>query len=108
MSAGELLKKAAQRTGDKRLATLASTVAEPMGTGSHFDQVISAIDDMISNLKGEEETDLENKEGCEHDRAEDTREVIVLGRGMDDHTDSITEAENRIVEIKDQIKSNNE
>jgi predicted nucleic acid-binding Zn-ribbon protein len=107
MSAGELLKKAAKRTGDKRLATLAATVATPMATGSHFDQVITAIDDMISNLKGEEETDLENKEGCEHDRAEDTREAILLGRGMDDHTDSITEAENRIVEIKDQIKSNN-
>merc|ERR1740138_336067 len=106
MSAGELLKNAAKRTGDKRLATLAATVATPMATGSHFDQVISAIDDMISNLKGEEETDLENKEGCEHDRAEDTREAIVLGRGMDDHTDSITEAENRIVEIKDQIKDN--
>merc|ERR1719329_1275972 len=57
LSAGELLKKAAKRTGDKRLAT---------------------------------------------------REAIVLGRGMDDHTDSITEAENRIVEIKDQIKANQE
>merc|ERR1719443_1443186 len=33
-----------------------------MATGSHFDQVISAIDDMISNLKGEEETDLEIKD----------------------------------------------
>jgi len=106
MSAIEVLKKAAKRTGDKRLAVLAATAAEPMATGSHFDQVISAIDDMISNLKGEEETDLENKEGCEHDRAEDTREAIVLGRGMDDHTDSITEAENRIVEIKDQMADN--
>lgn len=107
MSAVELLRKAAKRTGDKRLATLAAVAAEPMATGSHFDQVISAIDDMITNLKGEEETDLENKEGCEHDRAEDTREAVVLGRGMDDHTDSITEAENRIVEIKDQISDNN-
>jgi predicted nucleic acid-binding Zn-ribbon protein len=106
MSASELLRKAAKRTGDKRLATLASSLATPMATGSHFDQVISAIDDMISNLKAEEETDLENKEGCEHDRAEDTREAIVLGREMDDHTDTITEARNRIAEIKEQIESN--
>merc|ERR1719265_1429490 len=106
MSAGELLKKTAKRTGDKRLVALAATVAEPMATGSHFDQVISAIDDMISNLKAEEETDLENKEGCEHDRAEDTREAILLGRAMDDHTDAIAEAENRVAEIKEQIKSN--
>lgn len=106
MSAVEVLKKAAKRTGDKRLSALAASAATPMATGSHFDQVISAIDDMISNLKGEEETDLENKETCEHDRAEDTREAIVLGREMDDHTDSITEAENRIAEIKDQIADN--
>jgi len=106
MSALEVLKKAAKRTGDKRLSVLAATVATPMATGSHFDQVISAIDDMISNLKGEEETDLENKEGCEHDRAEDTREAILLGRAMDDHTDSVTEAENRIAEIKEQIADN--
>jgi len=106
MSALEVLKKAAKRTGDKRLSVLAASVATPMATGSHFDQVISAIDDMISNLKGEEETDLENKEGCEHDRAEDTREAILLGRAMDDHTDSVTEAENRIAEIKEQIADN--
>jgi hypothetical protein len=106
MSATEVLKKAAKRSGDKRLATLAAVASEPLATGSHFDQVLSAIDDMISNLKGEEATDLENKEGCESDRATDTREAIVLGRGMDDHTDSITEAENRIVEIKEQIADN--
>jgi hypothetical protein len=106
MSAVEVLKKAAKRTSDKRLATLAAVAAEPKATGSHFDQVFSAIVDMITNLNGEEETDLENMEGCEHDRAADIREAVMLGRGMNDHSDSITEAENRIVEIKDQISDN--
>merc|ERR1719265_2609768 len=71
LSAGAILATAAKRPGDKRMAALAKSLQTPnesMATGSHFDEVIAAIDDMIGTLKGEEETDLENKETCEKDR----------------------------------------
>merc|ERR1719163_2234405 len=38
MQVADVLKRAAQESGDRRLAPLASTVATPMATGSHFDQ----------------------------------------------------------------------
>jgi len=41
---------------------------------------------------------LKNKEACESDRAEDTREAIVLSRAMDDATDTITRL---LAEIED-------
>jgi len=105
----DVLRKTAHQTGDRRLATLASTVSktDPLATGSHFDKVIAAIDKMVETLKGEEETDLENKEECEKDRADDTRTAILLGRGMDEHTDTITALKNRIAEIVDTIAANN-
>jgi len=57
-------------------------------------------------LEGEEKTDLQNKETCEKDRAEDTRTAIKAGRTMDEHTDTITELKARIAEIVDNIAEN--
>jgi len=108
VSAVEVLKKAAHQSGDRRLAMLASSVSqtEPLSTGSHFDKVIKAIDDMVKNLKGEEATDLENKEECEKDRAEDTRTAIKAARTMDEHSDTIEELKARIAEIIDTMAEN--
>ena len=61
--AADVLASAAKRSGDKRMAALAESLQTPnesMATGSHFDEVIAAIDDMVATLNGEEETDLEN------------------------------------------------
>jgi len=108
LTVAAVLKKAAHQSGDSRLALLASSVSktDPLATGSHFDKVIAAIDKMISTLGGEEETDLQNKETCEKDRAEDTRTAIKAGRTMDEHTDTITELKARIAEIVDNIAEN--
>merc|ERR1712194_326504 len=77
LSVDRVLRKAAQDSGDSRLFLLASTVKRQsngsMATGSHFDKVIAAIDEMVNTLQGEEATDLDNKEVCEKDRADDTR-----------------------------------
>jgi peptidoglycan hydrolase CwlO-like protein len=109
LSVAQVLKKAAQQSGDGRLALLASRVSktDPLATGSHFDKVIAAIDKMIGTLQGEEKTDLENKEVCEKDRADDTRTAIKAGRTMDEHTDTITELKARIAEIEINIEENN-
>lgn len=104
----EILRVAAQRTGDKRLTSMAKLFENPtaMATGSHFDEVIAAIDTMVETLKGEEETDLENKEVCEKDRGDDTRTAIQAGRAMDERTDTIFELKNDIKEIVETIERN--
>jgi hypothetical protein len=108
LSATAVLRKAAHQSGDGRLALLAATVSktDPMATGSHFDKVIASIDKMVETLKGEEQTDLENKETCEKDRATDTRTAIKAARTMDEHSDTIVELKNRIAEIIDEIAEN--
>jgi len=110
LSAAKVLGKAAHMSGDSRLALLAATVSrtDPLATGSHFDKVIAAIDLMVATLKSEEQTDLTNKETCEKDRADDTRSAIVAARTMDEHSDTITEKNARIVEITQNIKDNND
>jgi len=104
----QVLRKAAQQSGDARLAVLALTVVktDPMATGSHFDRVIAAIDKMVTTLKGEETTDLENKEECEKDRADDTRTAIKAARTIDEKTDTITELKARIAEIVATVEEN--
>jgi len=107
--AADVLASAAKRSGDKRMAALAKSLQTPnesMATGSHFDEVIAAIDDMVATLKGEEETDLENKETCEKDRADDTRTAIQAGRTMDERSDTIDELTNDIAEIVKTIAEN--
>jgi hypothetical protein len=108
-SAAQVLARASTLSGDKRLAKLAKSLEDPpasMATGSHFDEVIAAIDDMITTLKDEEDMDLENKETCEHDRADDTRTAIKAARTMDERTDTIAELKNDIVEIEKTITEN--
>jgi len=110
-SAGAILASAAKRSGDKRMAALAKSLEtqtpnESMATGSHFDEVIAAIDDMVETLKSEEEIDLENKEVCEKDRADDTRTAIKAARTMDERSDTVTELKNDIAEIVKTIAEN--
>jgi len=108
-SAGAILAGAAKRSGDKRMAALAESLQTPnesMATGSHFDEVIAAIDDMITTLKSEEDIDLENKEACEKDRADDTRTAIKAGRTMDERSDTIDALTNDIAEIVKTIAEN--
>jgi len=105
----DVLASAAKRSGDKRMAALAKSLQTPnesMATGSHFDEVIAAIDDMVTTLKGEEESDLELKETCEKDRADDTRTAIKAARTMDERSDTIDELNNDIAEIVKTIAEN--
>jgi len=94
----------ADRTG--KLAALAGLVA--MNKGSHFTEVIEAIDKMITVLKEEEQSDLATKETCEKDRAENTREAAVKSRGMDQLTEANSKLAAEIAEIKATIVEKNE
>merc|ERR1719215_2016965 len=107
MRAAEVLRRASVMSGDKRLAALATRLAaQPLATGTHFDEVIESIDAMVATLKEQEEADLENKENCEADRAEDTRAAIKAGRKMDDASDKIDQLKADIVQIEKTIETN--
>lgn len=101
-SAATVLREAAHAGMDMRLGVLAARLAA--SSSGHFDEVIAIIDKMIKTLEAEEDEDLKNKEACEADRAEDTREAIVLSRAMDDATDTITRLQSEIEDIKAEVK----
>merc|ERR1719251_35825 len=76
--------------------------------GSHFTEVMTAIDEMVATLKSEEATDLEHKETCEKDRDEHTREAAVQSRTMDELTDGITKLQGEIADIVAEIAEKTE
>jgi len=102
-SAAALIRDASKRSGDRRLQSLASFVSRA-GAGGHFDKVIAAIDKMVATLKKQMDEDLQNKEQCEKDRAEDTRTAIVASREIDEMSDAISKLKSEIAEIVAQIE----
>lgn len=89
------------------LAALASRLgAEPMATGTHFDEVIESIDAMVTALKEQETKDLEDKEACEADRTEDSRTAVKAGRTIDENSNKITKLKNDIEEIEKTVAEN--
>jgi len=104
--AADALRQAAKAAGNSRLAAIASLLSSQRG--SHFTEVMAAIDKMVATLKKEEETDLETKETCEKDRDEHTRTAAVKSREMDELTDSITTLTDQIANIKAEIAEKRE
>jgi chromosome segregation ATPase len=99
------LRAAGRAAHDQKLVNMASFVS---GLQGHFDDVISAIDEMITLLKQQNEEDLTNKEACEQSRMADSRDSIVAARSIDDMSDRISKLEADIVEISAEIKSKDE
>jgi chromosome segregation ATPase len=89
-----------------KLTALANFIAA--SRGSHFDEVIEAIDKMVTVLKEEEEKDLEIKENCEADRAKNTRDAAVTSRSMDELTEAINKLNAEIEVIKATIVTKKE
>jgi len=73
-------------------------------TRSAFSNVLSSIDTMVSTLKQEMDNDLEEKETCEKERAENARSAIVASREIDDYTDHITELNGEIADLTKSIE----
>lgn len=99
------VRDAAQRSGDKRLLSLAAVFADPefKSVKSKFGPVIKAIDSMIKLLQGEEKEDLDIKQTCEVDRMADTRNAITISRDIDDITDTIAQVAARIEQCNKDI-----
>lgn len=101
-SATRILTEASRSSADLRLSAMAGRVS--ILSRGPFDEVIGSIEKMVETLQKEEESDLANKEECESNRADDTREAIVLSRKMDDATETITRLSSEIEEIKSDIQ----
>jgi len=82
---------------DRRLSQLATLVR--MGNGTHFAEVLKAIDEMVVTLEAEGNGDLEEKEACEKAMMEDTRTSVVTSRSMDELTDAMTKLKEEIEQI---------
>lgn len=100
-AAVEALRAAARISHDSRLRALAS-----LASAGHFDEVIKAVDTMISVLDTEEATDLKYKEDCEGNRQNDARSAILAGRAVDELSDTVTSLEAEVAELTRQIKVN--
>merc|ERR1719375_2008234 len=87
---------------DPRLQALAMQVL--LQQGGHFDKVLEAIDKMVETLREEEAEDLKNKEECEKERMEKTKEARKLSLQIDDATEEIARQRALIEELKAQIE----
>merc|ERR1719408_635506 len=110
-----MLRKTAVLSKDARLSALVVTLAmakeEPDVTADPFADVISAIDQMVTDLKAEEADDLQNKEDCEKERMENTQSAKMSSKKIDTNTETIDRltaaiaaANKQIEEIESQIE----
>jgi len=101
-SAANVIRRAAQRSGDRRLLALASLLADPSAKDK-FKPIIASIDKMISVLQSEEASDLKIKEECEDGRMADTRASAEASRDIDDMTDAMTKLEEEVQQIAKEV-----
>merc|ERR1719201_2104064 len=89
------IRKAAVKSKDTRLdlivtmlANRKDPLAEAMG-GDPFKEVIESIDQMLDDLKKEEEEDLSKKEYCEKERSEKTQIAHMTSKEIDVNSETI-------------------
>mmetsp|Transcript_51360 Transcript_51360/g.112010 ORF Transcript_51360/g.112010 Transcript_51360/m.112010 type:complete len:729 (+) Transcript_51360:88-2274(+) len=99
-NAAAALLAAGKQASDARLSLLASRLS----SGSHFDDVISAIDKMVGTLEAEEASDLEKKETCEADRAKDTKDAQVFSRTYDENHDEMVRLTGENADLTQQVE----
>merc|ERR1719160_996449 len=100
--ASAAVRRAGIVANDPRLQALAMQVL--LQQGGHFDKVLEAIDKMVETLREEEAEDLKNKEECEKERMEKTKEARTLSLKIDDATEEIARQRSLIEELKAQIE----
>jgi len=102
--ASDVLRAVSKKATDRRLSALAAKVAAM--SGGHFDEVITAIDDMMDTLKKEEASDIETKESCEDDRMTDARKAAKTSRTIDEESEAIMKLEAEIATIEQTVVDN--
>jgi chromosome segregation ATPase len=78
------------------------------GEADSVAKVVKMVDKLIATLEKQADEDLKNKEECESERARLTREAKVTSQAMDDLTDEITRAKEKVKEIIAQMSEQDE
>lgn len=97
------LRKLADTSGDSRVSAL----VQRSSTRS-IAAVITQIGNLVTTLRAEENTDLTNKENCETQRAEKTRQAKTQSVAIDDFTEEIVRAKAKVEELEGQMQEQNE
>merc|ERR1719171_1413783 len=105
-SAAAVVRAAGENAKDPRLSMLALRML--LRQKGHFDEVLEAIDKMVSKLEEEEKEDLANKEDCEDKRVEKTKEARSLSLEVDDAREEMDRQKQKIEEQKSQIELDKE
>merc|ERR1719473_1914696 len=115
-----MLRRTAALSKNSRVSALIVAFAtkgteEPDVTADPFADVISAIDQMVADLKQEEQDDLKTKQDCEKERMDNTQKAKMSSKKIDTNTEiidrltaAIAAANKEIEEIDSQISDLNE
>jgi len=101
------VRKAGEQGHDARISVLALKVlmsSRSKETPDALKEVVEAIDKMIERLQKDEEDDLQAKEDCENNRAEETATARKTSLEIDDATEEIARQKTKVEEQKEQIK----
>merc|ERR1719473_684396 len=110
-----MLRRTAALSKNSRVSALIVAFAtkngeEPDVTADPFAEVISAIDQMVTDLKAEEQADLTTKQDCEKERMDNTQKAKMSSKKIDTNTETIDRltaaiaaAEKEVEEIEAQI-----
>ena len=103
-----MIRKTAVFSKDARLSALVVTLsmakAEPDVTADPFADVITAIDQMVTDLKAEEQDDLQTKQDCEKERMENTQKAKMTSKKIDTNTETIDRLTAQIAAAEKKIK----
>jgi hypothetical protein len=85
------IRKAQRRSGDLRLAALATklVMTKDVPTSNPFADVIGEVAQMVSDLEAELAEDETNKQTCENDQLSHTQDAKSLSKSMDSNTEEI-------------------
>merc|ERR1719473_2630472 len=115
-----MLRRTAALSKNSRVSALIVAFAtkgteEPDVTADPFAEVISAIDQMVTDLKAEEQADLQTKQDCEKERMDNTQKAKMSSKKIDTNTETIDRltaaiaaANKQIEEIESQISDLND
>merc|ERR1719421_2136169 len=103
-----MLRRTAVLSKDARLSALVVTLGmskeEPDVTADPFAELITAIDQMVTDLKAEEQDDLKTKQDCEKERMDNTQKAKMSSKKIDTNTETIDRLTAAIAAANKQIE----
>jgi len=97
------LRELSMKVGDPRILMLAQKIRAGKGDENPFGAVTDSVDEMIADLKKEEEADIAEKEMCEEERSRNTQKIREYSKRIDMSTNVIERLTALIVDKQKEI-----